>query len=647
MKIGITLLLLLGLLAMGAWMLGLFDSQNNDQGTKPDVGGVHSRTEEGVNSGTGPNSVPEVDTNPFTPNEESPDPSEVGVPVETGQAESLVGIVHSESQPIPNARVVLHRDNSTTPSITQLGVVLEEALTDEEGRFTFEDIPVTGLVSLRVKHPKYQHRTVRGITRDRPKSLRQSIGLVPGFALSGTVTHKDGFPLEGVEVVAYDMNIQAFEPEDQQERSAKTDADGKWVMNGMSAGIKQLVARHPDLMTGMLSAAPYSEAKDGLDFVLTEGQRISGIVRDRVSGAGVPKAIVMARGKSAGSKMTRVHQAVADGEGRFDLTGLGPGTYELWSRRIGYLMGPREVVRAPDNSVNLTLVPGAKVGGRVVAKGSGIAVTGGVVTLTSNPKIVIPNQSTSSPLDPESGAFLIDGAPEGTYHLVVRPEGYAETVFGPVTLSAGVDHTGLIIEVDEGSMLEGLVLTDANEPVAGASVLVTRSVTPGPNDAAAVFMAPLLKAAGLKLRTKTDENGQYSVRGLAPGGWTVDVKHDEYASLKDVAFSVSEGEKLVKAPNFVMVQCGVVVGTVFTDDEPDTRAAVGILKPGTGNPFKQVETDSEGNYRITGVAPGTYYLRVTKRRGAMDLSGILLANRNLEANEVIVYRDQETRFDLK
>lgn len=151
--------------------------------------------------------------------------------------------------------------------------------------------------------------------------------------LSGTVTEADGGnPIQGVSVYVHGTW-----------RSAVSDALGRYTITRVIPGSYAIHAT-PDTSSGFVGqwypGVLYTEqrtpppgatnltlqsgaALDGIDFALNRGARISGTV----TGGGL--ALAGSRLKAVNATYGFTRTAIADGQGRYDLSGLLPGDYTL------------------------------------------------------------------------------------------------------------------------------------------------------------------------------------------------------------------------------------------------------------------------------------------------------------------------------
>ena len=132
--------------------------------------------------------------------------------------------------------------------------------------------------------------------------------------------------------------------------------------------------------------------------------------------------------------------------------------------------------------------------------------------------------------------------------------------------------------------------------------------------------------------TTSDVKGNFTLVDLAPGQYRLKAQRNGYldtyygsrrAEGKGVPISVESGHE-VKGLQFKLVPAGAIAGTIReADGEPLERAAVDVYRVqfqagrrrATGvEDVDRAYTDDLGQFRITGLPPGRYYVRAEPRR---------------------------------
>ena len=137
---------------------------------------------------------------------------------------------------------------------------------------------------------------------------------------------------------------------------------------------------------------------------------------------------------------------------------------------------------------------------------------------------------------------------------------------------------------------------------------------------------PVLDADGKPMTATTDENGAYQFVGLAPASYRaviVDPDKGDLAGLIPTQAYTGRGETQaavtitdasVQGVDFGLVAPATIGDRVWNDEdgngadngEPGVPGVTVILKDASGVEVARTTTDANGNYRFTGLIPGTY-----------------------------------------
>lgn len=128
--------------------------------------------------------------------------------------------------------------------------------------------------------------------------------------------------------------------------------------------------------------------------------------------------------------------------------------------------------------------------------------------------------------------------------------------------------------------------------------------------------------------TRTDAEGAYTFARLNPGNYNVRAEHAGFISQAAVnnpsaaMLSVRSGQTLSQI-DIRLLSSGVISGTVFDEDnQPIEGAQVAAIRMryALGGaqqevPVRNVASDDLGNFRLFGLAPGSYFVRVVNMNG--------------------------------
>ncbi|WP_375767808.1 carboxypeptidase regulatory-like domain-containing protein [Archangium gephyra] len=217
-----------------------------------------------------------------------------------------------------------------------------------------------------------------------------------------------------------------------------TDAEGRFAVEGLEPGSYDVAAR----LMGQAPGELRDVAAGRMDLVLTLGQgaRLVGTVRDAATGKPMPSftlAVFKKRGPLQRDGFAQL--SFIDAQGHYELAGVPAGSYVVEVAAHGY--APSEVsVEVPRGAsgpvtADVSLGRGAKMTGRVVEEGSGLALERARVAVEG----VGTGQGALSvrydALTDAQGGFTLDGLPTGQMTLYVSAEGHHSRLISGIGVS--------------------------------------------------------------------------------------------------------------------------------------------------------------------------------------------------------------------
>jgi protocatechuate 3,4-dioxygenase beta subunit len=447
------------------------------------------------------------------------------------------------------------------------------ATSDPDGHFEIVDI-LPGRYKLFVERTGYlevdqKRRRSSGVALsfEAGQELKaQTLHMLPAAIITGRIMDEDGDPMSNADVTVlrrkYASGRVKFEPAG----SAQTNDLGEYRIGGLLSG-KYYVAASPPANFQSLVPPQSSTVSTGsspgdaayvttyypntadraqaaaielhagdempldLSFVRTHTARIRGSV---VGLAPETKAVVMLRSRDSN---TTFMGAEVDKDGKFEIPRVAPGAYTVIATTF-MVDTPRSARRNIDvadaNIEGLRLLPlaGATVHGRVhLAGGSGKNLPMFFVSLarvdgeddSSDLLISSDETSVSSSIarTKADGSFELKNVPQGLYEVNVTSSSNGATdpyvdsvVVGTKEVGdTGVDVNGGTLAVDvslssAAGAVHGAVTNEKKERVANALVV-------------AVPEARYQKRSSRYQRTMTDQDGNFTLRALRPGAYTL------------------------------------------------------------------------------------------------------------------------------
>lgn len=463
-----------------------------------------------------------------------------------------LGVVPGPVPPIPHGAVAMAKG---TP-----GIAKDPWVTREDGTFRATPVP-PGRLRAVVRHPAYVEAISAPVQVAAGGEGKVTVVLNAGGRLTGRVRDEKGFSVAGawVEVSARVGSMA---------RGVRTASDGTYVLVAVPGEVSLTLAapeRPNEIALRVDVTVPDGGTKE-LDLVLPAPRASTKVhvVDDRrypIRGAQVTVA-------SLDPQMPVKTTAFTDERGDAEVPRVAGLRSELEVQAPGFAPY-RALQESIATSVDVELAQGIAVSGTVYAPGGRVAQPGATVALFGEGGV---RRTTSD----AQGKFLFKDVPRGDATLDVRASGTA-SLKKPIT----VGPTGSRAELDVGRLelgaagvIEGTVVDDKGQPVAGARVAKDRAPTWIPASGALI---------GVVL---SDATGAFKLVDVPVG----DVEVEAYAA--DVGRGRVEHVRVDEGRTTTGVK--IVVHA--------TGASEGDLSPGG---VAVTLADLEGRVVIAAVAPGS------------------------------------------
>lgn len=294
--------------------------------------------------------------------------------------------------------------------------------------------------------------------------------------LTGRVVFPPGTPKgERVRVVARGKRFDG--PRSSDRHTVDVEPDGSFrvaVAEGTSRAGLQIEARYVYLANELRVELPVEQGSPGSPGSIVVEPALGGRITGRVHlPLGAPPSapgsvqLVATIGGFAGYEGYFSGRSTAEEDGRFALGGLPPGVYEVRASASGFADGSVDDVSVEAGSTaacELALTSGVRLAGRVVDP-AGEPVAG--VELRVEGEWMV--QGTGSVSD-EEGVFGFAGLHPGELTLVAQADGFLATPHALGELADGDVVEDLVLVLDRGLALAGVVRWPDGRPALGARV---------------------------------------------------------------------------------------------------------------------------------------------------------------------------------
>lgn len=392
-------------------------------------------------------------------------------------------------------------------------------------------------------------------------------------------------------------------------RTLRTAADGTYEVEDLAPGVYEILATAEGSSGNALATLPTRGARVQVDVDLgSGGLALKGRVLD-AEGKPLAGAVVVASSPefSPLGGIGRIGvPSNLDPEGRFELTGLSPGTIGVSALLLGRMHVRGPPVTLPSDEEYVLKVPAGTrmLRGRVLETGSDAPISGALVMGgAGDPRTVLVISATRSDAE---GRFQMD-MPPGEGGMFVEAQGYASTV---VQMRGASSEDELIVRLSTLAVLHGTVRAKGTgAPVAGIYV---SAVPVGRERVMSLPDGGLSDAEG-RYRLSQVPPGEVNLSAIGVGYASAGMAEAQSGGFNPLARTVAPGaemqvdlevEPAARVRGRLRTADGQpVVGAVVT---PSQVAMLGMMGRGGMDTARGAGvSDESGQYTIEALLPGT------------------------------------------
>lgn len=477
-----------------------------------------------------------------------------------------------------------------------------------------------------------------------PSRERVEIRLKGDCWLEGQVTAEDGKPVADAQVYTASLNQTPTVS------NVRTDADGRYVMRGLSSGPVQLFLVQAEgfgtwpadvsgLLRGRGSDLRLVPGRNEKNVSLAKGATLRGVVKEKETGTPIAGARVDVTTPVAFFGGGRGATTAADGT--FEVTDLAKGTAVVLVSKDGWfqpgvnaqtlaitLMGSmganKSAQKDSGKGASIVVTDAGEVIERTIELSRGSSIAG--VVLDPDGAVRAGAQVSLAPetggndmmgfvtslfpkpeprLTDAEGRYEIPGPPPGQKaRVVARASGFLDGKSEPMACAPGDAKSGVDVKLRVGATLTGRVHDGQNRPVAGALV----RWIPAPNEDWSLRWR--MRNASPSI---TDAKGEFRITNVETGKLAVEVSEPRHLPWTKTDLVAEDGKP---SELDVLLELGAVLegkvlgpdgrpragARVSYDRQDEDQGGVVMRMSGDGS----VTTDAAGAFRAEGLAPGRY-----------------------------------------
>ncbi|PIE06316.1 MAG: hypothetical protein CSA75_00175 [Sorangium cellulosum] len=503
----------------------------------------------------------------------------------------------------------------------QLDDAITPWVTDGDGRFSVGPIP-PGRISAIVRHPGYVETMSEAVTLAPGDTARVRVVLYAGGTIEGVVLDDRRYPISGV-------LVRITAKKGTSERSTITAEDGSFAFSAVASELILTASRPeaPDKVAFQETLQVDADDRKEMEIVLRREREAIAVHVTDDRGYPIDNARIRAISLAADVSLRRTTFSDKEGNGNVeDAAGI---RLRMEVSAQGYATLVRTFDKSPEE-VKLELSRGLQARGEVTTRGGRERVAGARVT------VYLPT-GTRELTTGEDGVYRVDDIHAGPLRLRIDHDEYVATektfeIAAPTDTERPVEMDA--IDLEQAGIVEGEVVDDRGNPVAGAKVAkdeVPEYLPVGPLPPGVVT---------------TNERGEFRLAGLPEGDLNLEAYAPSVGRGKEEKVTVRKGRTTTRV-KIRLERNGAKSGPALTAGVALTLAP---SPSGSGALVTAVVPDSEADrvglqvgdliIQVDGVVPKSDQDAMQRLRGPERHEVLLLIQRGQKSVEVRVPRER-------
>ncbi|MEW4224362.1 carboxypeptidase regulatory-like domain-containing protein [Rossellomorea marisflavi] len=472
---------------------------------------------------------------------------------------------------IPNATITVRQFSGDGPVITT-------TLTDANGFFQTTQLSPQSYVVIASKDGYGTATASAEVLSSQVTNVELFLTPNPG-AVQGTIRDAvTGLPVSDtlVRVINNQGTVIAF---------VHTDVNGFYFLGGLPPSDYTITATNPLYQAGFAETLIQPNVTNTVNLSLQPNPAtLSGLVFDGVDGSPLPGAVIEVRISGTNVLVRRV---ISDQNGRYIITGLPEGTFDVVTEIQNYMISTNTVFLTAGESevLDIPLNPfPASLRGTVYDAVTLAPISGALVRLL----IANTDIEVTSILTAADGTYTLSNIAAGQYDVIFSASNYGNFVVQVILEPNEIEVVDAFLDPNPATLRGRVFNLGTGANIQGALVRVFNQD--------GIFITSTL----------ADADGIYELPGIAEGLYTVIYSADGFgAESRTVALPAGA---TVTVDVGLIAESSALEGTVrdAATGLPIAAALVQVFAIGTTIPIASVQTDQFGRYFISGLLPEEY-----------------------------------------